>query len=276
MIKSAKRLKKQAYKMNYYDEIKIHDESKLCKRFFDKYRSHLSLGSRGFGYWCWKPQIILQLLNEIEENDYLQYTDIGCHLNPNGIDRLDYYFKMAQASRTGVFAFKSIAPKYPLIHDGRRLLDLDEYKWTKGDLFDYFNVRENKKITHTQSYGATNLFLKKSEKSVKFIEKWLDVINFNFSLIDDSCSKSPNLPGFIEHRHDQSIFSILCKVNNIPYVSSYEYWYPSLNNPYKPDWKLLKNFPIHKKRDKNTGIVDSVKELLKKVKRKILKYDFGY
>ena len=33
-----------------------------------------------------------------------------------------------------------------------------------------------------------------------------------FSLIDDSPSKAPNLPGFLENRHDQSIFSLMYKV----------------------------------------------------------------
>ena len=276
MFKSAKRLKTQASKMNYYDKIKIYNESNLNKKFYDKYRHYLTLGSRGFGYWCWKPQIILQILNEMKEKDLLQYSDIGCHLNPKGIHRLDYYFKMAESSKNGVFAFKSISPKYPLIYDGRKLLDLVEYKWTKGDLFNYFNVRENKKITHTQSYGATNLFLKKCDRSIRFIEEWLDVINFDFSLIDDSQSKSKNLSGFIEHRHDQSILSILCKKYDIPHVSSYEYWYPSLDNRYKPDWKALNSFPIHKKRDKKIGVVDAVNSFLTKIKRRIFNFDLGY
>ena len=276
MHRSARRLRAQANKMQYYDEVKIYDERALNNQFYNRFKSKLVLGSRGFGYWCWKPQIILQLLNEMKENDLLQYSDIGCHLNPNGIDRLNYYFNMTDVSKTAVFAFKSVAPKYPLVYDQRKLLDLVEYKWTKGDLFDYFNIRNNTNITHTQSYGATNLFLKKCTKSINFIQEWLEVIYSNFSLIDNSQSNSPNFPGFVEHRHDQSILSILCKKYNVSFASSYEYWYPKAQNPYKPDWKSLNSFPIHKKRDKNLGFINQIYEFFLKIKNKIFPHDIRY
>ena len=37
-------------------------------------------------------------------------------------------------------------------------------------------------------------------------------ISLNHHLIDDTPSKSPNFKEFIEHRHDQSIFSLLTKL----------------------------------------------------------------
>lgn len=55
----------------------------------------------------------------------------------------------------------------------------------------------------------------------------------DFSLIDDSPSKSENMNGFIEHRHDQSVFSLLFKVHGcipfesgdtIPYIGENPIW----------------------------------------------------
>ena len=37
----------------------------------------------------------------------------------------------------------------------------------------------------------------------------------NYHVIDDSPSIRKNIPGFKEHRHDQSIFSALTKIFNI-------------------------------------------------------------
>lgn len=33
--------------------------------------------SRGFGYWCWKPRVILMALEQIKEGDLLVFLDIG-------------------------------------------------------------------------------------------------------------------------------------------------------------------------------------------------------
>jgi hypothetical protein len=71
-------------------------------------------------------------------------------------------------------------------------------------------------------------------------------------LIDDTPSSSPNKYGFIEHRHDQAIFSLLCIKYKVLTVSAYEYWYPKKGSLQiiAPDWAALKEFPIHAKRDK--------------------------
>ena len=47
-----------------------------------------------------------------------------------------------------------------------------------------------------------------------FVDEWLRFAAQS-SLIDDSPSKAPNYPGFREHRHDQSIFSLLSKKYDI-------------------------------------------------------------
>ena len=36
---------------------------------------------RGYGYWIWKPYIILQELNKLQDGDILVHLDIHCHLN---------------------------------------------------------------------------------------------------------------------------------------------------------------------------------------------------
>ena len=83
-------------------------------------------------------------------------------------------------------------------------------------------------------------------------------IDYNrFDLISDTPSISPNLPGFIENRYDQSIWTLLCLKNNVRLLSAYEFWYPKKNSKkLKPDWNALRDFPIHVKRDKNLGIVN--------------------
>jgi hypothetical protein len=259
MYRSLNRIKKQAKRMHIYDHIFTYDEYRLDEDFSSHFKDKLKSG-RGFGYWVWKPQIILQTLEKMDEGDILQYTDAGCHLNKKGIKRLYEYFKLADLSETGILAFQSKASDDKNLE---KALELLEKHWTKGDLFDYFGVRDNKKIYNTGQVGAGILFIKKTTDSLRIIQKWVQVYYDDFSLADDTLSKSPNFPGFQENRHDQSVFSIIAKINNIPTISSFEYW--------QPDFKKLKNYPVLALRDMNYGQNIFLKRVMYFIKKCLLK-----
>jgi hypothetical protein len=267
--KTLSRIKKEATTLNFYDYILTYSEKDLDSNFKIIFNEYLKFGTRGFGYWSWKPQIILQTLNKMEEGDILQYTDAGCHLNINGLGRLNEYFEITKNSKSGILAFQAKTPEPPLTYDGREMLDCVEYKWVKGDLLDYFDVRSKDTILKTQTITATIIFIRKTWKSIKLINEWLDVIKYDFRLIDDKKSISKNLDGFIEHRHDQAIFSILCKLNDIDTLSAYEYWYPSKMNKFKPDWKILSKYPILAKRDKEFDINSFISILIWRINKKL-------
>jgi hypothetical protein len=244
--------------MHIYDKIIAYNEHDLDEDFRNHFKDKLN--GRGFGYWVWKPQIILQTLEKMEEGDILQYTDAGCHLNKKGIKRLHEYFKLADLSETGILAFQS---KLPDDKNLEKTLELWEKHWTKGDVFDYFGVRDKAKIYNTEQVAGTALFVKKTNDSLRIIQKWLQPFYDDFSLTNDTPSKSPNFPGFIENRHDQSIFSIIVKINNIPTISSFEYW--------QPDFTKLKNYPILALRDKDYGQNTFIKRLVRFIKRYLSK-----
>jgi hypothetical protein len=271
MSVALKRIRMQAEVMGCYDQIVVADESYLNINFREKYKDKLRPGIRGYGYWCWKPQVILQLLDQVNEGDIVQYTDAGCHLNPQGILRLSEYFELANSSESGILAFAATPPSFhdPLIS----LPDLSDYKWCKADLFHFMNVYEDDLITRTPTVTAGVIFIKKCAESQKIIRNWLDIMAADFHLLDDTSSIRPNIPGFIEHRHDQSIFSILCKLNKVSMVSCYEYGYPSRRTN-MPNWEILENYPIHAKRDKGLEINQRMIDIAKKINRR-LKRLFG-
>ena len=260
------RIRSQAEDMRCYDHIVVADQFYLNIDFREKYKDKLTSKVRGYGYWCWKPQVILQLLDQVNEGDIIQYTDAGCHLNTNGKVRLLEYFDLAEQSESGILAFAGFPPPF---HDPAiELPDLSDSKWCKADLLAFMNVIANESITHSQTVTAGIIFIRNSEKSRALIQSWADVIASDFSLLDDSKSKLKNIKGFVEHRHDQSIFSILCKLNHVDLVSCYEYGYPSKHSS-APDWKLLKNYPIHARRDKGLSFSMRVVDVLKKIDRRV-------
>lgn len=248
--RSVKRITKQAEALQVFDEIYVCTEKDLDEDFLDVFRDKLKFGTRGFGYWCWKPQIILQTLDKMEEGDTLLYTDVGCHLRAQGKNRLLEYFALAE--KHGIVAFQS----KPLFNDDLEVKEniLFEYKWTKGDVLDYFKVRHNKSITHTGTIGAGILFINKTQAVQEMMGKWLETYKTDFSLLDDSPSQSPNLSGFIEHRHDQSIWSILCKQNHVFTLSAFEYAYPTKEFGVL-NWDKIKEYPIWAIRDRDYGFL---------------------
>ena len=59
------------------------------------------------------------------------------------------------------------------------------------------------------------LMMKKCDVITSLINEWYDICSNNYHLIDDSPSIEKNFDNFIENRHDQSIYNLLVKKENI-------------------------------------------------------------
>lgn len=252
LFRSRNRFVNESRNLNFYDQIIALDEHDLAPDFVEKFKNQLNPRVRGYGYWVWKPQVLLQVLETLDEGDVLQYADVGFSINPLGINRLNDYFERASQSKTGIVGFQGRRPEFPMVDDGRELPTWPDREWTKGDLFDYFGVRGNAAITDTPTVQAGLLFVRKSPVAENILLQWLDVYTHDFHLADDSPSISPNLEGFREHRHDQSIFSILAKLNNIDTYSSNEFWFPQTLSS-NGDWAALSFSPFHATRSLDFG-----------------------
>lgn len=259
MQRSLDRLARQAKSLNIFNDIYMFIENDLSVDFREHFKEKLIPGSRGYGYWSWKPEVMLMALDRIQDGDCLLYIDAGCHLNNLGKQRLLEYFKILEQEEIGIVAFKAIQPtedNSSLVYDGRKLFDQPNYRWIKGDLFDYFGVKDNPSVVNDQAIGATVIFVRKCDRAIRIIREWQQIIWNHFNLLDDTPSVSANLAGFIEHRHDQAIWTLVCLKYRVKTLSAYEYWYPMKNaKKLKPDWLALKEFPIHAKRDKDFGML---------------------
>lgn len=209
------RLRRQANEIESFDGLFDYSEHDLSPSFFASFGERVREGTRGFGYWSWKPQVILQGLREIAEGDALLYLDLGSHLVARGKQSLSTYFEEARQSESGILAFQAPSLRNPIykITDSSRLML--ERQWSKGDLLNHFGVQNDPRITETPQIGAGAIFVIKTDQTVDFFQRWLGVFEHDFSLADDSPSRVRNLAGFQEHRHDQSIFSILAKMTSI-------------------------------------------------------------
>lgn len=229
LMPSIIRFHNQAKESNFFDNIFIYNEYNLPKdEKFETLLSHKLVPSRGFGYWCWKPFIILKTLENLKDGDILVYADIGCHINKEGEKRFYEYLDIVIEHK--ILCFKS---------------HWVEAHYTKSDLFDYFDKLKDKNIIYTPQIPSGFVVFEKNDINLEFVNKWLQVFYDDFSLVDATPSKLTNLDGFIENRHDQSVFSILSKICNLYTIDS-EFDFDSKSYPFNAlrDKKSISNLLI--------------------------------
>lgn len=160
---------------------------------------------RGNGYWLWKPYIIDRTLSQINEGDYLIYADSGTTY----VNKVHFLIKALETSQTDIMLFQ--------------IKSLEKY-YTKRDAFIIMQCDTDEYASSPQ-ICATFMMIKKTDRSAQFIKEWLNYAQ-NEQLITDSenIMGSPNYEGFVDHRHDQSILSLLSKKYHIePFRDASQY-----------------------------------------------------
>lgn len=245
--RSIKRFAFQAQNSNYYDQIKIITPNDFSNHNKEKINKFLNQGKkRGYCYWYWKPLILLETLDKVKDGDIIHYLDIGFHINKNSNNRFNEYLDFLISFDRPLLAFQYFALNNKN-SNGINFPKREELKYTKADLFKYFGKLDNVEITHTPQFSAGNIFVKKDEKIKHFLLDWIEVFEKRFDLIDDTPSKLKNFEKFIENRHDQSVFSILCKINSIKSLSAYEFDWAEKNQ--RRTWEHIIDYPFLAKRD---------------------------
>ena len=240
---SLRRFHRQATRMGVFDRIETLNEDDLSQNFLNEFQHRLDV-SPGFGYWVWKPQVILQVMEKLQPGDILLYADAGCHLNRRGVHRLWEYAEIVKSSPTGILGFE--------LSFGRELTH-PESSWTKGDLFDFFGIKKDSEFASSPQVCGTVIIFQKRPNVEAFLRQWLDVFRGHFGLVDDSPS-SWNFPDFVAHRHDQSVFSLMAKLSGAYLLSHSESYPAKVKSNGRPDWRTLKGFPVLAKRDKLTTV----------------------
>jgi hypothetical protein len=200
---SVNRISNQATELDFFTEIIGFTDHDLKSdiTFWEKHGDFISNNKRGYGYWLWKPYLITKQFEKINEGDILIYSDCGCEINKNGKQRLLEYIELLEndENKYGIISFD---------------LCYNEYVYTKSELFDYFEkngfLENNKNIRINTHTAASIIIIKKNKHSEKIINDWYN-ISCNYDLINDS-KHMDQCDEFKDHRHDQSILSILLNI----------------------------------------------------------------
>ena len=142
--------------------------------------------ARGAGYWLWKPYMIHKLLSQAQDGDVVMYADAG------SVFTGDPRPLLALARKHGFLGFRM-----PHMTQG----------WTKGDVYKALDMDINLYGRERQLSGAV-LFFKKCPRTMDLVQRWLALCERE-DLLTDVPSVAPNHAEFQDHRHDQSILTLL-------------------------------------------------------------------
>lgn len=182
-----------AISSGFFDHIQVFTPEDIDPEFAAQVQEVLKF-RKGGGYWIWKPYFLKKVLDTINEGDILIYCDAGCMINNKGEKRFKEYIDRLNNTKTGTIDFE---------------LPHKEIEYTKREVFNALDV--SAEVIHSNQLVATVILLKKCAHTIFLIDTFYNTAIHNASLFTDEKDAASQHKEFIDHRHDQSIFSILRK-----------------------------------------------------------------
>lgn len=185
---------------------------------------------QGFGYWAWKPFIILKELEMMKEGDFLIYSDSGrppgCIFTHSFNAFIDWLDEKKQDVMPGVNVSYYCG---------------DLSRWIKPTAVKKMNLTND--LTGKAMVQASFLFMKKSKESILLMNEWFDLCR-DFDLVSTQTKEDIQQAksNFVSHTHDQTLLSVLIDRYQLHYFleekgiaeildkSPFNEYHPSIND----------------------------------------------
>ena len=196
---------KQARKLGIFDEVILYTPSSLPQYVKD---CPLMQYSRGGGYWCWKPALIHETLQNHDEGDIVVYVDAGCTLRKSS--RWNDFFSLMETYDTVCFQYADSQPQWERWGSTSSRIK----HWSKAQSLHFME-----ELTGRKDIGEMNqimggiLFMKGKHNSL--LEKWRGIVFSHPELVldPDPDELKEQAPYFAGHRHDQTILTPLAMID---------------------------------------------------------------
>lgn len=204
---AALRVKNDALKLEMTNKVvTVFDEDLkvVCPLTSAKYGNYLESSHHGYGYFAWKAEIVNAAFQGRWGNvSGVIWIDGGCEVNANKFSRARLKYFMKHALRYGAAAFT---------------LGSTDEQYSKSKLIKLFELQGAD--VSTPQFQAT-WFLLAGEIGRTISDEWLRISLMDISYLDFSNEGKNESDNFIEHRFDQSIFSMVLKSFGIPPLARY-------------------------------------------------------
>jgi hypothetical protein len=159
-------------------------------------------------------------MNHLNDGDILMYLDCGCELDIEEKTYLDFYIETVKKDK--------------IIGCNTFCL---EQEWNKSDVIHLLDMNDSPHLqTFQHEAGALLIFVCPETRAL--VDQWYDV-SCTYHNIDDTPSILPESEIFKEHRHDQSVFSLLCKKYDTEILDDETFYWPGTKEDKKNYWWLL-------------------------------------
>jgi hypothetical protein len=188
--RSLARIAKEARSFGVFDRVLSFTPAHIPKAYRAAHARLLAM-PRGGGYWCWKSLFIHAVMAQLAPGDILFYNDAGSTFRKDPTPYIDL------AARHGGLAFR---------------IGYKAQSWTKGIVFDALGMPMG--VWGPQPMIAAGTILMQKGRpggaNEALAEEFMR-LSTNVSLIsdEDTSRAVPNHPQFSDHRHDQSLWTLL-------------------------------------------------------------------
>ncbi len=156
---------------------------------------------RGAGYWLWKPWLIRHALATSAEGDVIIYADAGSCL---------------VSDPAPLVALTDVKPIVVFGHRAAGEPGGSMRRWTKRDCFVLLDA-DNETFWNAQCCTAGFQVYRNGPEARSFVNEWLTACADPRILTDaPNVMGRDNLPEFLDHRHDQSVLTILALKHGLP------------------------------------------------------------
>jgi len=194
--KSLDLLEKTSYEIGKIDKFFRYTREWLETTDFYYKNKYILNKSRGNGVWAWKPFIILKTFESIDDGDCVLYSDAGLKIIDNLTPLFDVTRKLPNAGKV-IFRLPWVGAQH--------IAKI----WTKRDCFVLCDADSEKFWNAPMSNGAVSVWIKSNE-NIEFLKEWQRYLRDPRIVTDDpNIMGKPNFMEFKDHRHDQSVLSIL-------------------------------------------------------------------
>ena len=188
---------KQKYLNDYAESLGLvthpYTQPWLKKQSFYKNNKEILSSKTGAGYWLWKPYIIANLMDKLNDGELIVYSDVGDMFHPELFPYVEDLMGPDDPCLLLIGGFP------------QKLL-------TKRDCFVYMDCDEEDYWECTQLEGGMQ-FWRNTPEARKVVSEWLEACTDRRILTDDeNVSGKENFDGFRGHFHDQAVLTNLaCK-----------------------------------------------------------------
>ncbi|MCP5530896.1 MAG: hypothetical protein H7A44_10695 [Opitutaceae bacterium] len=185
--------------------VHAHDPQTIRQYDWARSNRHVLRQKHGAGYWLWKPYLILEALRQIPAGDFLLYADAGTLLVSSPLALVS-----SCQSQDGILLFQV----HGYLNDA----------YVKRDCFILMGC-DTAPYWQAEQVNGAFLFLQHNDRTIAFVAEWAAWAD-SLGLITDEPNRleRPNLPGFIHHRHDQSILSLLAEKHGMKRLPDPSQW----------------------------------------------------